>query len=508
MRRRMFWLAALLAVSAPALAQSQPAEVAIRAFETGLRPGVHVRGQPEVRWTLAERMAHYKVPGVSIAVIRDGRIAWARGYGVLQAGKPERVDAATLFSVGSLSKVATAAITLRLVDAGTLDLDRDVSAYLTRWTLPPNPFTAVRPVTLRGLLSHSAGLTLSGFPDFQPGDPLPRIEDTLSGRPPSKTEPVRVATMPGTITSYSGGGTTVEQLVIEETTHGSFEAAAQRQLFASLGMKRSTFVNPLPPKWGNIAKAHDGKGTPIALPRGYETMPEMAASGLWTTPSDYARILVALIEAWRGGEHGFLSPARAREMMTEVGPSRFGLGPFLDGYGLSRRFSHSGANDSYRAWFEAYLADGDGVVIFTNGSGGGPIRSEIRRAIAAAEHWPESRLSIDVPAVALPPAVLAKLAGTYVVTPAAGVNATRFSIESASVAFRVLVVGDRLVLADTRPGTPPLPLIAADPTNFIPIDYPERRVEFVHGYDGTIERLIMRDGDFAIEAVRAPDNNN
>src|SRR3546814_511057 len=141
MRGRMIWIAPLLAVSAPALAQQQPVETAIRAFETGLRPGVHVHGQPQVRWTLAERMAHYKVPGVSIAVIRDGRIAWARGYGVLQAGKPERVDTATLFSVGSLSKVATAAIALRLVDAGTLDLDRDVSAYLTRWTLPDRKST-------------------------------------------------------------------------------------------------------------------------------------------------------------------------------------------------------------------------------------------------------------------------------------------------------------------------------------------------------------------------------
>src|SRR3546814_1777422 len=102
-------------------------------------------------------------------------------------------------------------------------------------------------------------------------------------------------------------------------------------------------------------------------------------------------------------------------MMTEVGPSRVGLGPFLDGYGTSRRFSHSGANDSYRAWFEAWLADGDGVVIFTNSVGGGPLRAEIRRAVAAAEHWPQSRLSINVPAVTLPPAALAERAGTYVV---------------------------------------------------------------------------------------------
>src|SRR3546814_17825455 len=133
-------------------------------------------------------------------------------------------------------------------------------------------------------------------------------------------------------------------------------------------------------------------------------------------------------------------------MMTEVGPSRVGLGPFLDGYGTSRRFSHSGANDSYRAWFEAWLADGDGVVIFTNSVGGGPLRAEIRRAVAAAEHWPQSRLSINVPAVTLPPAALAERAGTYVVPPAAGVNAPRFSIHAAPVAFaRKRVVSVRSV---------------------------------------------------------------
>lgn len=505
MRQATIWMLPQLALATPAVAQHQPPKPAeaMRAFEAGLRPAVHVRGEPAVRWTLAERMKHYGVPGVSIAVIRNGQVAWAKGYGVLQVGKPERVDAATLFSVGSLSKVATAAITLRLAEAGTLQLDRDVSTYLTRWKLPPNPFTAVRPVTLRGILSHSAGLTLSGFPDFQPDQPLPRIEDTLAGRPPSRTEPVRVATMPGTVSSYSGGGTTVEQLVIEEVTRGSFEDAAKRNLFAPLNMQRSTYVNPLPAEWTNVAKAHDGKGEPTALPRGYESMPELAASGLWTTPSDYAQILVAVIDAWRGGAGGFLSPATARDMTTEVGPSRVGLGPFVDGYGVSRRISHSGSNDSYRAWFEAYLADGNGVVIFTNGANGSRIRPEIRRAIAAAEGWPESRLDVEVPSVPLSREALTELSGTYLVTPPTGVNATRISVEPAVVAFRVAADGNQLILSDTRPGAPPTALIAADPTNFVLADDAERRVEFVRGYDGKIERLVFRDSGFAIEAVRA-----
>jgi CubicO group peptidase (beta-lactamase class C family) len=143
----------------------------IGAVETGLRPATHVQGTNARRWTLAERMKLYGVPGVSIAVIRAGRVAWARGYGVLQAGRPDRVDAATLFSIGSLSKVATAAVTLRLVDAGRLDLDTDVARFVTRWHLPPDPFTAVHPVTLRGLLSHTAGLSLKRCPARRPRKP-------------------------------------------------------------------------------------------------------------------------------------------------------------------------------------------------------------------------------------------------------------------------------------------------------------------------------------------------
>lgn len=165
--------------------RSTPAsEVArIHLFENSLRPAVSVRGQPEQRWTLQERMAHWKVPGLSIAVIREGKIAWAKGYGVLQAGGKEPVDTETMFSVGSVSKVGAAAVTLRLVDAGKLDLDRDVNDLLTRWKVRDNQYTVVRPVTLRGVMSHSAGLSVHGFDDYQPDEILPTTVDTLFALP-------------------------------------------------------------------------------------------------------------------------------------------------------------------------------------------------------------------------------------------------------------------------------------------------------------------------------------
>ena len=359
-------------------------ESRIRTFETSLHP----YGATDVFWTLEERMAHYGVAGVSIAVIADGEIAWAKAYGLKQAGTTDAVDTETVFSVGSVSKVGAAAITLRLVDEGRLDLDRDVNDYLTRWKVPPNELTAAEPVTLRRIMSHTAGLTVHGFADYQPGEPLPDVVQILEGSGPAKSPPVVVDLLPGSEFRYSGGGVTVEQLVIEEVTGMEFDEAARRYLFEPLRMTRSTYVNPLPASHGNIARAHGPDGAPRALPRGWEAMPEAAASGLWTTPSDYARLVIALIESYQGDGDTFLSYELARDVMTEVSPSAFGLGPALDGEGPTRRFFHTGANDSYRAYMRGFLHSADGVVIFTNGERGPELIDEMRQAVIDAEGWP------------------------------------------------------------------------------------------------------------------------
>lgn len=469
----------------------------MRAFETGLRPAVAVQGTPATTWTLEQRMAHWKIPGVSVAVIRNGRVAWARGYGLKQVGTSDRVDANTVFSIGSVSKVGAAAVTLRLVDVGKLSLDRDVNDYITRWKVPANAYTAVRPVTLRGVLSHSAGLSVSGFPDFKPDAALPGIVDTLLGRPPAKTEAVRVIEGPGTTFRYSGGGTTIEQLVIEDQTGLSFPEAARRYVFEPLHMERSTYQNPLPESHGNIARAHDSQGKPTALPRGWETMPETAASGLWTTPGDYSKLVIALIESYRGAGDAFIGAALAQDMMTEVGPSRVGLGPFLDGHGLTRRFSHSGANDSYRAWMEGHLGTGNGAVIFTNGSNGTYLIPEVRRAIAASEGWAMTG-SLVVPKVGMSAAQLDELTGTYAVRRAEQVINTRQS-PVPKIAYRVFVENGHLCIADAA-SDDSAALIPEDRMLFVDEDDASVRIEFVRGYDGKIAALVSRYDDYAVQA--------
>lgn len=339
-------------------------------------------------WSLEERMAFHKVPGVSLAIIDGGKIVFAKGYGVKEAGTSEKVDTETVFSMGSVSKIANAVLILRLAEAGVLDLSENVNSYLKRWKVPHNEYLIETSVNLRGLLSHSAGLSQWGFPNFLSDEPLPTIVETLEGRPPAKTKPVRVFYKPGTRWRYSGGGVMVSQLVVEDVTAKQYANIAEELIFSPLNMTRTTFLNPLPEHHGNIAKAHDQQGLLVAQPRGWQTMPEMAAAGLWTTPSDFARLIVTLINSYQGLDNSFLSASIAHDMMTKVGVSQFGLGPRVNGTGEKLRFHHWGGNDSYRAFTENFLLSGKGLVIVTNSSNGHKVINEVTNAVADAFEWP------------------------------------------------------------------------------------------------------------------------
>lgn len=341
------------------------------------------RGQDNPTYaTLAERMAEYGVPGMAVAVIENGEIVHVQGYGVLSAGGEDQVDADTVFSAGSVSKVVNAALVLRLAQEGVLELDRDVNDYLVRWKVPITRHTLNGPVTLRQILAHTAGFSQHGFPDFQPGEDLPSALETLNGAGPAKHGRVIVQYEPGTKMDYSGGGITVSQVLVEDVTGLTYEEAVRRYVFEPLGMDRSTFANPLPESHGNIARAHDENGDPVALPRGYEAMPEMAASGLWTSANDMAKFVRALM-----GDEDFLSSELRADMLARVANSWHGLGPRLNGAGEGLVLHHGGANNSYRAWIEGHPALGSGLVVLTNGTDGRVLGYEVRVAVERVRGW-------------------------------------------------------------------------------------------------------------------------
>jgi CubicO group peptidase (beta-lactamase class C family) len=335
-------------------------------------------------------MRHYGVPGAAVVVLRNGEIVHAAGYGVREAGTTDRVDADTLFSVGSVSKIVTATTSLRIAAKSTVDIDRDIKTYLTSWQVPSRQDLAHPIVTLRMLMSHTSGFGQHGFSDYQPNEPLPSTLQTLNGEKPAKNAPIRIESEPGTRMDYSGGGVMIEQVVLQDVTGMPFEQIVRQEVFDPLGMKRSTFENPLSADRGNIAKAHDARGAVRAVPQGWESFPESAASGLWTSANNLGSLVRALIRSYQG-KGDFLPRHIATDMMTEVSPSEHGLGPRLYGSGAMRVFHHGGANDSYLAWIEGHLESGDGLVVLTNGAGGGELYDEIRNAVADSYGWGTSR---------------------------------------------------------------------------------------------------------------------
>lgn len=384
----------LLLLALPACASSpaveEPAELGIEQrihrIENGLLPlnTPEVDAEPGLR--LDARMEFYRTPGVGIAVIRDGRLEWARGYGIVEAGSDVPVDTATLFQAASISKPVAAIAALRLVEQGRLALDADVNRTLRGWRVPDNEFTAQERVTLRRLLSHSAGLTVHGFPGYAAGAPVPSLLELLDGVEPANSPPVRADLVPGSRWRYSGGGTSVVQLLMEQVTGTDFPTLMRESVLGPAGMVHSTFEQPLPAdRAARAATAHRADGTPI--PGGWHTYPEMAAAGLWTTPSDLARLALAVQVAANGGSSSLLTAASAREMLTPQN-GEFGLGFALVEAGGRRFFTHGGANEGFRAQFVASVDGRDGAVVMTNGDDGQALAMEILRAIAREYDWP------------------------------------------------------------------------------------------------------------------------
>ncbi|HET9984385.1 MAG TPA: serine hydrolase domain-containing protein [Longimicrobiales bacterium] len=408
-----------LAPAAPAAAQAPPPDPA--RIVHALRPAVRLAGRADTTFELADRMGHYHVPGVSIAVVDSLRVVWAGGFGVQQFGGTEPVDTSTLFLAGSISKPVFATGALALVDQGKLALDRDINADLRSWHLPESRFTAERKVTLRRLLTHSAGLTVWGFPGYEAGKPVPTVPQLLDGAPPANTRAVRNDTVPGARWLYSGGGITIAQLAATDVTGETFPALMRRLVLGPAGMVHSTYENPPPAeKLPFVASGHEKPDTPV--PGRFHVYPEMAAAGLWTTASDLARWAIAVSDSYLGRPGGVLPPATAREMLRPqvavgapyaslLSPS-WGLGVGVGGAGDSLRFTHGGRDEGFVAYFVMWPEKGRGLFVLTNGVSNG-LLNEITRAFDAEYGLVDAPRVEKRLAAAPPAAVLDRLAGAY-----------------------------------------------------------------------------------------------
>ncbi|MET0535429.1 MAG: serine hydrolase domain-containing protein [Steroidobacter sp.] len=374
----MLWM-----VCAPLLAATDEAEKYITAVESAQSPD---RGGYDSR-TLAQIMELARVPGASVAVIKDFKIHWAKGYGVADVESGAKVDTETLFQAASISKPVTAMAMLKQVQDGKFTLEDDINKILRSWKLDGGEFTKAQAVTPRLLASHTSGLGDGfGFPGYDPGAPLPSVLQILNGEKPSNVGRVFMERPPLQAHKYSGGGYTVLQLALTDTLRRPFPDILRDAVLGPIGMTRSFFEQPLSPDHDkNAARAHGGDGKGMGAK--WHVYPELAAAGLWTTPTDLARFAIEVQRSTYGGSNRVLSPALTREMSSPVGVGDYGVGFSLGKRGEGWYFQHGGSNWGFLCYFLAHKTKGYGLVVMTNSDRGGPVLNEIRERVERAYGW-------------------------------------------------------------------------------------------------------------------------
>ncbi len=338
-------------------------------------------------FTLQQLMQRFKVPGVSIAAIKDSKLHWAKGYGVADAETNRPVDPNTLFQAASISKPVTAMAVLRLAQEGKLSIDADVNSLLKSWRVPASDLTKDQPVTPRSLMSHTSGADDGfGFPGYDPSGPRPTLVQILNGEKPSNVGPVLFVRPPFAGQKYSGGGIEIIQLLLADLTGKPFAALMREKVLDPIGMANSSFEQPPNDAMAeHTSRAHDGTGRSMGAR--WHVYPEQAAAGLWTTPSDLARFAIEVQSAYRGPAGKVLSQAAAREMIAPTG-----VGPFAVGFSVEKRgegwyFTHSGGNWGFGCDLVAHVRKGYGVVVMTNSDNGFRLITEIEARVAAAYGW-------------------------------------------------------------------------------------------------------------------------
>ena len=384
MKHFPFLLLALMLLAACKNETPKPvAEDKTALVESNLIPAIYIEG--DNTWTIEERMEHYGVPGVSLAVIHDGKIAWTKTYGIMDKDTQEPVTGQTLFQAGSISKPVASYGALRMVEQGKFGLEEDVNTYLTSWKVPENEFTAQKKVTLKNLVSHSAGMTVHGFLGYSPDIPVPSLVQVLNGEGPANSPAIFVDKLPGESYRYSGGGYTVMQQMVIDVAGKPYPEVMDELVHGPLQMNNSTYEQPLPAE--KLVYAATGYLPDGSMTKGKRhTYPEMAAAGLWTTAEDLAKFAVNLQESVKAENNVALSHEMSKEMLKPFVEEYTGLGLFLNNRGDDVYFGHGGWDEGFSSEMIAHKDKGYGVVVLTNSNHPAFI-SELIRSVALTYDW-------------------------------------------------------------------------------------------------------------------------
>jgi CubicO group peptidase (beta-lactamase class C family) len=420
-------------VSAQTKKNPDDIEEKIRLVENNLTGWVHTGNNDT--WNLAERMKNLNIQGVSIAVIHNYQIEWARGYGFADRSENRPVTEMTLFQAASISKSLNSVGVLKLVQEKRLDLNSDINKYLITWKFPYDEKSNNKQITLTNLLSHTAGLTIHGFPGYVNGETLPTLPQILNGQKPANTDAVRSSTEPGKSVIYSGGGTTISQLIIMDVTHQPYDAFMKKNVLDSLGMTGSFYTQP-PPENKMFLLATGYKANGQAVRGKYHIYPEQAAAGLWTNPSDLCRYIIETQLSYQGKSSKVLTPEMTRLRLTPVLEDA-ALGTFVNSRvtGSLKYFNHNGGNEGFTCTAIGCRDTGEGVVIMIN-SDNGSIIEEIANSVATVYNWKDYYLPEIKKVVAIDESVAARYPGKY------DLDGTKITIKMSESGLKLNASGD------------------------------------------------------------------
>ena len=386
-------------------------EEQIKQFENSLSGRVQIKGKENSN--IADRMAHYKVMGMSIAVVHDYKIVWAKGYGWADEKEKRPVTTATLFEPGSISKSLNAVGILKLVQDRKLDLHTDINTYLTSWKFPYDEVSMGKKITLAHLLSHSAGLNVHGFPGYDLMEKIPTVPQVLDGQPPANTPAVRSQFEPGLRFQYSGGGTTISQLLLTDVTHQPYDQFMYENVLKPIGMVNSFYTQPpAMDKRSMCATGYHGNGNEV--PHKFHVYPEQGAAGLWMTPSDLCQYIIETQLAYEGKSSKVLNQEMTKLRLTPYNDESSALGVFIDNRDGALYFQHSAGNEGFCGQYYASLEGGDGVAFFLNTDEYGLI-PEVLNSVASVYDWKGFYGPITKKVVKVSDKILQTYVGVYMV---------------------------------------------------------------------------------------------
>ena len=388
---------------------SKEVEEQVKQIENGLAGRVKLNGKT---YNINERMSHFKVKGLSVAVVNNYKVVWAKGYGWADEKEKRPVTTETLFEPGSISKSLNAVGVLKLVQDKKLDLHIDINRYLSSWKFPYDSVSKNKKITLAHLLSHSAGLTVHGFPGYDRRAKIPSVQQILDGKEPANTPAVRSEFEPGVKFKYSGGGTTISQLIVQDVTAQSYDKFMYDNVLKPMGMANSFYTQPPhSSKEKFLATGYYMDGSEVG--KKYHVYPEQGAAGLWMTPSDLCHYIIETQLAYEGRSSKVLTQEMTKLRLTPMLDQSAALGVFIEERGTAKYFQHGAANEGFRGQYYGSMEGGNGVAVFVN-SDNGAIINEFINAVAEAYKWKDFYKPEIKSEVIVPETVFKKYEGIYV----------------------------------------------------------------------------------------------